>query len=358
MYSIIKEKHGVGNLAYRNFQNGDDLKNLKRGEALVKVEYASICGSDIHAYNDVSDYSSFPVPRILGHEASGVVKSIYSWESHSNSPVSVGDNVAINPIIECGYCNMCKMGYTNVCYNRKILGSQLNGVFTEEVKVPIDHLIKIKNDIDSSISAMTEPLAVAVHSAKKAFYYLKNSDQKIVIFGAGKISFFISLVLRNVMKISDVEVIGLKKDIEHRFPLFNQHKIETFTFEEKMDNSLRPISNDLEARPFVVIEASGSNDGLIGSLNLVQHRGKVISVGLFDSDPYFCASDLVRTEKEIIGSDAYLKEDLEDAAKYIENGMISKKFLRVYEPSDYENAFLDYERSEVMAALFDFKSGF
>ncbi|MCE8456878.1 alcohol dehydrogenase catalytic domain-containing protein, partial [Rhodovulum sulfidophilum] len=43
------------------------------GEALIRVEAAGICGSDMHAWAGHDDRR--PAPLILGHEAAGIVVS-------------------------------------------------------------------------------------------------------------------------------------------------------------------------------------------------------------------------------------------------------------------------------------------
>lgn len=56
-------------------------------------------------------------PRILGHEASGEIVEV----GRNVSKVSVGDRVAINPIIRCGHRLMCKTGYYNIyLYEQKV----------------------------------------------------------------------------------------------------------------------------------------------------------------------------------------------------------------------------------------------
>lgn len=50
------------------------LVKRKRGEALVKIKMASICGSDLHMYAGHSGYNWINYPLVLGHEMTGVVE--------------------------------------------------------------------------------------------------------------------------------------------------------------------------------------------------------------------------------------------------------------------------------------------
>ena len=49
------------------------IPKLKDSELLVKIKYATICGSDLHTYQG---FRKTPVPTILGHEIIGEIETI------------------------------------------------------------------------------------------------------------------------------------------------------------------------------------------------------------------------------------------------------------------------------------------
>lgn len=73
----------------------------KEDEALIKVAYCGICGSDLARYFDgkVHNY-----PIVLGHEFSGTVEAVGA----SVDSVAVGDRVVVAPFCQIKTIPLCK----------------------------------------------------------------------------------------------------------------------------------------------------------------------------------------------------------------------------------------------------------
>lgn len=95
------------------------------GESLVRIKRIGICGTDLHAYKGNQPFFSYP--RILGHELSGIVEQI---EGEAKG-ISVGDQVAFIPYLECGECIACRNGKTNCCTKMRVLGVHTDGGMRE-----------------------------------------------------------------------------------------------------------------------------------------------------------------------------------------------------------------------------------
>ena len=86
-------------------------------EVLIRVHWASICGTDLHIY--LGEFKGrIAYPLIMGHEFSGVVESF----GGSVNNVKKGDRVVVDPIIWCNQCPACLNGQNNVCRNLKLIG--------------------------------------------------------------------------------------------------------------------------------------------------------------------------------------------------------------------------------------------
>ena len=321
--------------------------------AKVKIDYSGICGSDIHIIHGSRPYDKLPI--ILGHEASGTVLEIPASLNQNSSNFNSGDQVAINPLISCGICKMCKQGKTNLCLNRKLLGSDTDGLLQENAIVPLSNLLRLDGLADKRLAALTEPLAVAVHSVKIAKEFGLNSGEHILLFGAGKISLFISLVLRKWIKPQSITVIGLDKDIKVRFPIFRENGITTYSFNQLFRKEVGKLDfSYFNGKYRTVFEVSGSEEGMSAALNSLESGGSLIAVGLAESEFKIDTNSIVRRELKLIGSDGYVKSDLEDAISLISGGLVKGEWIKVIDPKKCKEAFLEYENSEVMAALFKF----
>ncbi len=96
-----------------------DLAPPKAGEVLVKIRACGVCHTDIYTASgaDPSGYT----PCVLGHEGAGVVEEV----GDDVSLVAVGDHVVTLFSPECGKCEHCRSGKTNIC--TAIRGPQGNG---------------------------------------------------------------------------------------------------------------------------------------------------------------------------------------------------------------------------------------
>jgi len=77
------------------------------------------------------------MPRILGSDISGVVVET----GPGVADVSVGEEVVLQPGLSCGRCLRCQQRRDNECRQYKILGSQVDGGYTERLNVPVQNLL-------------------------------------------------------------------------------------------------------------------------------------------------------------------------------------------------------------------------
>lgn len=148
------------------------------GEAVIRVAYTGICGSDVHLFT-----GRHPLSRagmILGHEFSGIVAALGS----PCKTIQVGDKVCAHIIQGCGHCDACKKGVQNLCRDLRVLGTQADGTFAEYVKVDIHKLTRLPDDADLRIYALAEPLAVGVYATNRLHFELADTA---LIVGAGPI---------------------------------------------------------------------------------------------------------------------------------------------------------------------------
>src|SRR5215210_4824301 len=85
-----------------------DLDPPGPGEVLVKIAAAGLCHSDLSV---IDGNRPRPMPMVLGHEASGVVREV----GRGVSGFAAGDHVVFSYVPICGRCRMCVAGRGALC---------------------------------------------------------------------------------------------------------------------------------------------------------------------------------------------------------------------------------------------------
>lgn len=132
------------------------------GEILLKVEAAGICGTDIQIYNWAPRMARrMQLPRVLGHEAAGVVEEV----GEGCARVKAGDHVSLESHIFCGTCHQCRTDRAHLCVSTRYPGIDIDGAFARYVVVPEQIAWVHPVPVPFEIAAVFEPLGIAVHAA-------------------------------------------------------------------------------------------------------------------------------------------------------------------------------------------------
>jgi threonine 3-dehydrogenase len=159
------------------------------GEVLIRVEAASVCGTDVHIERwDPWAAANFgPVPMTFGHETAGTVVARGPGATH----VRVGDRVAVETHIVDGTCYQCRTGRAHVCQDMRILGVHRPGSFAEYVAIP-ERNAWVVEGLLPEIAALQEPLGNAVHAA----FVEDIAGQSVAVLGCGPIGVMAVAVCR------------------------------------------------------------------------------------------------------------------------------------------------------------------
>ena len=118
------------------------------GDVLLRVDAASICGTDYHLYtwDDWAAENLVP-PRILGHEIAGTVIGTGKGVTR----VKEGDLVGVESHFFDWTCAQCRGGDMHLCRNLQVIGVHVDGGFAEQVVIPE------ANAIELSLIHISEP---------------------------------------------------------------------------------------------------------------------------------------------------------------------------------------------------------
>lgn len=356
MIACVKVRRGFGGVEVIQFEGTDSP--LGNPQVAVDVAWGSICGSDIHFYKDVGDYVRFSVPKVMGHEVSGVVSAL---PHDYPGDLKEGDRVVLEPHVHCGTCRFCKSGMTNVCENRLIHGFHIDGFFASTVRIEDEYVYKLPTSMDLRLGSLVEPMAVAYNALRRSGL-LEHRDQirgPIVVFGPGKIGYLLTKLLRYFVPDSEVIIIG-KDDDEHRLEVFIKERLTTVTFRSNIYDITRSnliLETRKLEKPELVFDCTGSHEALDESISMLGRRGRLVLVGLYEEGGKLsqeALSSIVREEKTIVGTSGALPEDYRAAIKYIDSGLISTSILNEFNAHDCDLAFTKFLKKEVMTALLKF----
>lgn len=268
------------------------------GQALVKVAYAGICGSDLHVFRKGMFITS--IPETMGHEFSGVVEQI----GEGVTEVHPGDHVVGDPRVSCGACRWCGEGDYNMCPGLGFIGEVIPGCFAEYLVLDTKKLLIIPDTLELRRAVLVEPLAVALHIAGLGRF---SGAEHLGIVGAGPIG-LLTVLAAKTMQVRRITVIDVSPD---RLELAGR-------LGAAMMNSF-PAGEG--SAPDVVVEAVGLEATLAGALGWLKPRGRLVMSGLYEDKITIDPNDIVVKELELAGVDAYETGDLKKAIELLAVGM-------------------------------------
>ena len=173
------------------------IPKLKEGEALVRIEAAGVCGSDVHQWEGKDP--RIRLPMILGHEGAGeIVELKGNKRDVYGTPLRSGDKVLWNRGVTCGHCYFCKVKMEpSLCSHRWVYGIHttcaeppyLTGNYSEYL--PMDQRVDFFK-IESGVDLQTlVPASCSGATTAHAFDLsgLESGDS-VLVQGVGPIGIF------------------------------------------------------------------------------------------------------------------------------------------------------------------------
>jgi len=231
------------------------------GEALIRVLLTGICNTDLEI---VRGYMGFQ--GVLGHEFVGVVEEIYGDMTQQQYGYLIGQRVVgeINAACRRPDCFYCQRGIFTHCPKRTTLGIvDRDGAFAEYLMLPVENLHLVPENVSDEEAVFVEPLAANFEILEQV--HLKPTDS-VVILGDGKMG----QLAAQVITLSGCEVMMVGKH-EEKLALAEKHGVRTYLLTDAESFALEDGQ-----RADMVVECSGSTQGLEMALRLVRSRGTVI----------------------------------------------------------------------------------
>jgi len=280
------------------------------GEAVVRVHAVGICGTDYGGYLGKMPFFSYP--RIPGHELGVEVVAVGAGVTN----VQPGDRCCVEPYINCQQCYSCRRGLTNCCEHHQTLGVHCDGGLRPLFTVPARKLHPSPR-LSHAQNALVETLAIGCHAIDRGG---PKPGENVLIIGAGPIG----LSALEFAKLSGARVIVMDM-VASRLAFVRDRMGVADTLLATGDASdEQAVAALTDGRMCdVVVDATGSAVSMANSLKLCSFGGRLVYVGITQSDLVFPhAPVLHRRELSILASRNALSGDFSRIIGLIETGKI------------------------------------
>ena len=302
----------------------EDIEEPKvvSGHVKIDVKATGICGTDLHEYLAGPIFVPTPdaphpttgeaLPVVLGHEFAGEIVEV----GDDVEGLSVGDAVAVEPVIRCEDCPRCHRGAYNLCENLGFHGiSGGGGGLAEFTVVPAYMAHRLPDGFGYDRGAIVEPMAVSFHGVRVSGF---RPGDVALLLGAGPIGATTLACLRAVgaHKVIVSEVSDARKESAQRLGA---------------DLVLDPRETDVaeEVRALtggrgvdVSFDAAGVEATWQTALAATRAEGTVVSLAIWEEPVPVDLNHVVLTEQTIKGSICYVDQDYPTTIAMMDDGRL------------------------------------
>jgi propanol-preferring alcohol dehydrogenase len=277
-------------------------------EIMVATRSSAICGTDLHI---LDGHGYVPrLPHVLGHEPAGIVAAVGAEVTN----VKVGERVVPSLFFTCDECYYCRVGRHQQCSNLKgILGVLCNGAFAEYFKVPARNAFRLPDAISFEAGGIiADAVVTSVHAAKRSG--LVPGSTAVVIGGGG-----VGLCILQVVAGAGVRVAVIDINIE-KLSAAQLYGATAVFLTSQAVSSVKSWSGIDGVQ--CVFDCVGSSQSLEDACRMVMDGGRVVVIGEVDQPCPVTSTQIAQRELEIIGSRNGTRQDLVEAIRLVERGVV------------------------------------
>ena len=238
------------------------MPEIGEEEILLKVMASGICGSDV-----IEWYRLPKAPRVLGHEATGVIDQV----GKKVSGLKVGDRVFVSHHVPCNTCRHCQKGHHTACETLHTTNYYPGG-FSQYIKVPKINVqcgvYKLPDDMTFEEGTFIEPLACVARGQRLADLH---KDDTVLIIGSG-ISGILHAQLAKYKGVGNVIVADINP---YRLELAKKFGADqTLDAKDNLPQKLKQVNNGRLADQVIV--CTGATSAAMTALDCVEKGGTIL----------------------------------------------------------------------------------
>ena len=327
--------HEFGGLDVLRLEDVDDPK-AGAGEVVLDVTASALNHLDVDIREGVS---RFPIelPHILGVEVVGRVaeigEGVTGWQE--------GDRAMVFLMNVCKDCRYCRTGRESLCLGPGFVGFSTTGGYAEKIAVSAGHLVAIPDGLpDEQAAALQIAFGTAWHMLFARGGLHPGETVLINAVGSGIGSAAVQLAsmagatiigtASSDEKLERAAELGMHHGINHtREDVVEE--VMRLTDDQGADLAYEHVGGDLFQK---ALDSLGKDGRLVICGG---HAGEVVP---FDIIPFF------RSQKQIIGSFVYNRDEVERCMVLAQQGAITPLVHKVFPLAEAREAMAMMERRE------------
>jgi len=263
-----------------------------KGELLVRVRAAGICGSDMHIYHGTNPLAKYP--RVIGHEFAGEVAALGEECESGDKKISVGDHVSVNPVTSCGSCYPCSIGRHNVCAKLQVFGVHRDGGMTEYVVVPAANAHLVPKEWPWEKAVMIEPFSIAANVLSRTDCTAKD---RVLVVGMGPIGLTVLMsALFMGARVAVADVLDSRLNTARELGAELVVNSERQNLEEEMKKWTEGDGVPL------IVDAACVPDLFSSFLRMASPAGRIAHLGFSETPAKIVPLEITKKELSIIGT--------------------------------------------------------
>jgi putative phosphonate catabolism associated alcohol dehydrogenase len=247
-------------------------------EALVRVDFCTLCGSDLHS---MLGHRRVPAPSVLGHEIVGRIAAVSIEQPPvdlAGRTLTVGDRVIWSVAAACGECDRCRRGLTQKCRRLFKYGhestdrtSPLSGGLAEYcLLVPGTAIVTLDETLSNAQVCPASCATATVAEALRGCGEL--SGRSVLIFGAGMLGLTAAAMSH---WLGAERIVICDPDAGRLARALNFGATETVLWPDLEANFASGSSLEVD----IALEMSGAPDAAIAGLHHLAIGGELVLVG-------------------------------------------------------------------------------
>lgn len=284
-----------------------------RGEVLVRVRAAGVCGTDLHILDGMIEPERYPMT--LGHETAGVVEA-----PGESTHVAPGTPVAIYNKLFCGICRQCRTGRQNICDDEPgQLGLNRDGGDADYVVAPERNLVPLPDGVDFATAAVLSCAGMtAVHATRLAGIGMGDVAAVDGIGGVG-------VMMVQAAKAAGADVLAIA-DTDDKLALAREHGADDGLVLADADaydalpERLRGLTDGRGVDAF--FELVGTTTTMTKGIQSLAKWGRFVSTGYTDEPLHIHPIEFILPETSFVSTVAATPQDLFDAVTLAASGRL------------------------------------